>query len=64
MTNPMTTEEIVDRIVSAINGWDETELRMSWDNDGDGHFDFAGMKVTEYGRADLMRVIEDTKGKP
>ena len=54
----MTKEEILNRIIAVIEMWDETQLKMSWASDGGGHRDFMGLKVTEYGRAELMMVID------
>lgn len=47
-----------DVIADAIEGWtDGIEFKCSYAHDGDGHFDFMGMKITPEGRAALAKVL-------
>jgi hypothetical protein len=53
--------DLLDRLVDEINGWDDGyQFKASYTNDGDGHFDFMGLRVTEEGRKALAIVLAST----
>ena len=54
----MTTEELADAIAREINGWDESELKAHFDNDGDGRLDFYRYQVTDFGRLALLELLQ------
>ena len=50
----------LEQIVTLIEGWDnghQIDCRMV--NDGGGHYDFMGLKVTEAGKEELRKLLSD-----
>lgn len=56
----MTIEEKAAALAAMIEGWgDGVEFRARCANDGDGHFDFMGLKIYEEGRKQLVSFLHE-----
>jgi hypothetical protein len=59
MIQSMTSAEFAKLIVDEIESWDDQhQFHAVYDNDGDGHFDFHGLRVYDAGRKALIELLE------